>query len=81
MLERYLHLQPAIYATLEANELNRESDVSIQSEDSRLATSIMECLLPLRDITTAICTEKTPTVPIIIPLMKQIQSVMTLNRN
>ena len=78
MLERYLLLQPAIYATLVGNELNQQPDVSTLSEaDSRLAVSIMECLLPLRDITTAICTEKTPTVSIIIPLMKKIQRIMT----
>ena len=77
MLERYLQLQPAIFATLVANELN-QPDVSTLSEaDSRLAVSIMECLLPLRDITSAICTEKTPTVSVIIPLMKKIQRTMT----
>ena len=63
MLERYLLLQPAIYATLVGNELNQQPDVSTLSEaDSRLAVRTMECLFPLRDITTAICTEKTPTV-------------------
>ena len=78
MLERYLYLQPAVYSTLVANELKREPDVSTLSEaDTRLAVSIMECLLPLREITTAVCTEKTPTVSVIIPLMQKIKTVMT----
>ena len=49
MLERYLHLQPTIYATLVSNDLNtRESDVSMLSEtDTRLAHTIMEGLIPL----------------------------------
>ena len=47
MLERYLLLQPAIYATLVGNELNQQPDVSTLSEaDGRLAVSIMECLPP-----------------------------------
>ena len=77
MLERYLLLQPAIYATLVANTLNHPDVSTLSEADSRLAVSIMWCLIPLRDITAAISTEKTPTVSIVIPLIKKIQRIMT----
>ena len=75
ILERYLYLQPAMYATLVSNELRVESDISTLSEtDTRQASNIMKFLLPLRKMTNAICTEKMPTVSIIIPLIQKVQS-------
>ena len=79
MLERYLLLQPALYATLVSKELNKgNSEISLLNEDeSATAEEIMECLIPLRHITNAICTEQTPTVSIIIPLLDKLKLMMT----
>ena len=83
MLERYLMLQPAIFATLSSKDFQKkESDLSILNEkDSSLAENIMEVLVPLRQITVAICTEQTPTVSIIIPLLRKLKHILEVDEN
>lgn len=82
MLERYLQLQPAIYATLLSRDVNtgKDTEINVLNEtDTRLAEDIMQCLAPLKTITEAICTEKTPTVSIILPLMQKVETIMADN--
>ncbi|XP_041359517.1 zinc finger BED domain-containing protein 4-like [Gigantopelta aegis] len=74
MLERFLELQPAIYAALVAKEIRSNvNDISTLSEaDITIAEDIVSCLLPLKAITTVLCTEKMPTVSIILPLQRKL---------
>ncbi|XP_069131821.1 E3 SUMO-protein ligase ZBED1-like [Argopecten irradians] len=83
MLERFLELQPAVYAALCSKDIKyKERDISTLSEsDVQLAEEIMECLIPLREITKAICTEKMPTVSIILPLLEKLRRFVTVKEN
>ncbi|XP_041361015.1 E3 SUMO-protein ligase ZBED1-like [Gigantopelta aegis] len=74
MLERFLELQPAFYAALVAKEIRSNvNDISTLSEaDITIAEDIVSCLLPLKAITTVLCTEKMPTVSIILPLQRKL---------
>ncbi|XP_052227776.1 E3 SUMO-protein ligase ZBED1-like [Dreissena polymorpha] len=81
MLERYLKLQPAVYATLLSPEISRHIDheTSMLNEaDTKLAEDIVKCLYPLKAITEAVCTESMPTVSAIIPLIQKVQQNMAL---
>ncbi|WAR02591.1 ZBED1-like protein [Mya arenaria] len=84
MLERYLELQPAIYATLTSNEVNpaKRSEINVLSEtDTKSAQVIMKCLTPLKTMTDVISYEKMPIVSVIIPLIQQVQKVMAYNED
>ncbi|XP_021345367.1 zinc finger BED domain-containing protein 1-like [Mizuhopecten yessoensis] len=82
MLERYLLLQPAIFAALMCKDIKRnQHEVSTLScDDLRLAEEIMECLRPLREITQVLCSEKLPTVSIILPLQKKLLTQVLVER-
>ncbi|KAL3881267.1 hypothetical protein ACJMK2_027723 [Sinanodonta woodiana] len=70
MIDRFLELQPAVYAALTSKEIRSvDKDVSTLSEtDISNAEEVLECLKPLRTVTTVLCTEETPTISIILPL-------------
>lgn len=76
MLARYIELQPAVYAALVDKSVRANaSDVSTLSEaDIATAEQIMACLLPLKAITTVLCSETMPTVSIILPLQTKLLS-------
>ena len=74
MLERFLELQPAVYAALMSKDIRtKETDVATFNEDdiTLLAEDIMTVLTPLRTVTMALCSELMPTASLILPLQKK----------
>lgn len=76
MLQRFLELQPAVYASLLDKSVRANAgDISTLSDaDITTAEQIMACLLPLKAITTVLCSETMPTVSIILPLQMKLLS-------
>lgn len=75
MLERFLELQPAVYATLISREIkSKEKDniATLSEDDITLAENAMAVLVPLRTVTTALCSESMPTASLIMPLQKKL---------
>ena len=75
MLLRYIEMQAAVTASLRAKEMgtSREKDVgSLSDEDYCLAEEAVTCLKPLKDVTTMLCTETSPTVSIMMPLYNRL---------
>ena len=75
MLERFLELQPAVYATLISREIkSKEKDTiaTLSEDDIMLAENAMAVLVPLRTVTTALCSESMPTLSLIMPLQKKL---------
>ena len=84
MIERFLELQPAIFAALTSKELRgKDKDLNtLSDEDFQLAEDVLACLKPMKTITTAICTEKQPTASIILPMLYElINKLMTPQEN
>ncbi|XP_041372152.1 E3 SUMO-protein ligase ZBED1-like [Gigantopelta aegis] len=82
MLERFLELQPVIYAVLVAKEIRRNvNDISTLSEANiTIAEDSVACLLPLKAIITVLCTEKMPTVAIILPLQRKLLTSVLVSK-
>ena len=74
MLERFLELQPAVYAALMSKDIrSKETDIATMTEDDiTLSENIMAVLIPLRTVTTALCSESIPTASLILPLQKKL---------
>lgn len=74
MLERYLQMHVAVFATLLSKELtNKDKDIKfIQDEELILAEKVKECMKPLKTATTMLCSEKHPTVSVIHPLYNKL---------
>ena len=74
MLERFLELQPAVYAALMSKDIrSKETDIATMTEDDiTLSENIMAALIPLRTVTTALCSESIPTASLILPLQKKL---------
>ena len=79
MLVRFLEMQVAVFASLKENGVNPtkgEELSTLSDEDIALAEHCTSCLEPLKTITTLLCTERMPTVSIIMPLQNQLQNLM-----
>lgn len=79
MLERFLEMQVAVFATIRDKSVvtHKTSDVNcLSDEDILLVEDCAKCLQPLKTITTLLCSEKTPTVSIIMPLQNQLSLMM-----
>ncbi|XP_060557870.1 E3 SUMO-protein ligase ZBED1-like [Ruditapes philippinarum] len=74
MVERFLELQPAIYTALMSKDIRaKEVDIATLSEvDIGLAENIMSVLIPIRTVSTALCSESMPTASLILPLQKKL---------
>ena len=74
MLERFLELQPAVYAALMSKDIRtKETDVATFNEDDiTLAEDIITVLTALRTVTMALCSELMPTASLILPLQKKL---------
>ncbi|XP_062589157.1 E3 SUMO-protein ligase ZBED1-like [Saccostrea cucullata] len=71
MISRFLKMQVAIFATLKSKELGKEREAELKSfhdDDFTLAEEVVQLLKPFKDITTLLCSEKSPTLSIILPL-------------
>ena len=79
MLTRYLEMQSTVTVMLRAKELgnSREKDVG-SLNDEEYATCIANCLQSLKDVTTMICTEATPTASIVMPLFHRLMHKLLL---
>lgn len=82
MLERYLEMQVAVVATLLSKDLtHKDKHIKFLSDDEIvLASKVMETMKPLKQATTMLCSEKNPTISIIIPLYNKLVGVY-LNRS
>ncbi|XP_062576514.1 E3 SUMO-protein ligase ZBED1-like [Saccostrea cucullata] len=71
MISRFLEMQVAIFATLKSKELGKEREAELKSfhdDDFTVAEEVVQLLKPFKDITTLLCSEKSPTLSIILPL-------------
>ncbi|XP_061162789.1 E3 SUMO-protein ligase ZBED1-like [Saccostrea echinata] len=71
MISRFLEMQVAIFATLKSKELGKERESELKSfhdDDFSVAEEVIQLLKPFKDITTLLCSEKSPTLSIILPL-------------
>ena len=79
MVARFLEMQVAVFATLRSKEVGKEKDTDIKSfsdDDLIVAEDMIQLLKPLKDITTMLCTEKTPTASIIMLLQHRLTSTV-----
>ena len=78
MFERFLELQPAVYAALMSKDIRtKETDVATFNEDDiTLAEDIMTVLTPLRTVTMALCSELMPTASLMLPLQKKLLTII-----
>ncbi|XP_061196510.1 E3 SUMO-protein ligase ZBED1-like [Saccostrea echinata] len=71
MISRFLEMQVAIFATLKSKELGKERESELKSfhdDDFSVAEEVIQLLKPFKDKTTLLCSEKSPTLSIILPL-------------
>lgn len=71
MIARFLEMQVAVFATLRSEELGKERDTDLRAfndDDFCVAEEVVQLLKPLKDNTTLMCSEKKPTLSIILPL-------------
>ncbi|XP_061166409.1 E3 SUMO-protein ligase ZBED1-like [Saccostrea echinata] len=71
MISRFLEMQVAIFATLKSKELGKERESELKSfhdDDFSVAEEVIQLLKPFKDKTTLLCSEKSPTISIILPL-------------
>ncbi|KAL5016122.1 hypothetical protein ScPMuIL_005711 [Solemya velum] len=81
MVNRFLEMQVAVSAVLRSKEVGKVRDSDMKSfSDEDLTVS--EEIKPLKDITTPLCSEQTPTASIIMPLHHRLTtSVFSTNDN
>ncbi|XP_051806127.1 E3 SUMO-protein ligase ZBED1-like [Acanthochromis polyacanthus] len=79
MLERYLEQQAAIYSALMEKDVKKHlKDISVLNDgEAKLAEDLIKILKPLKNVTTLMSTETSPSVSMIIPLQKMILKSMT----
>lgn len=70
MLEQFLELQLAVYATpVGKDPKSKEKILPLLSEDDiTLAENVLIMLVPLQTVTTALCSESMPKASLIMPL-------------
>ncbi|KAK3101955.1 hypothetical protein FSP39_007596 [Pinctada imbricata] len=79
MLDRFLEMQCAVASVLRMKEVAKFRDKEINSfsdDDISLAEQVMECLKPLKTVTTSLCSEGMPTLSIIMPIHHTILKMM-----
>lgn len=64
MVSRFLEMQCAIATVLRMKEVSKFRDKD--KEDLAFAEEVMECLKPLKTVTTFLCTESMPTISVIM---------------
>ncbi|KAJ8303649.1 hypothetical protein KUTeg_018759 [Tegillarca granosa] len=74
MLQRYLLMQVSVVAALMNKDLkHKDKELKVLSDDeTHLAECVVETLKPLKAVTTTLCSEKTPTLSIILPLHRKL---------
>ncbi|KAK3098538.1 hypothetical protein FSP39_020427 [Pinctada imbricata] len=79
MLDRFLEMQCAVMSVLRMKEVAKFRDKEINSfsdDDISLAEQVMECLKPMKTLTTSLCSEAMPTLSIIMPIHHTILKMM-----
>lgn len=67
----FLEMQCAITTVLRMKEISKFRDKDINSFTDNVlafAEEFMECLKPLKTVTTSLCTESMPTISVIMPI-------------
>ncbi|XP_029931609.1 zinc finger BED domain-containing protein 1-like [Myripristis murdjan] len=79
MLERYLEQQASIYSALMDKDVKKNvRDIAVLTDsEEKLAEDLTKILKPLKNVTTIMSTETSPSVSMIIPLQKMILKSMT----
>ena len=83
MLTRYLEQQPAITAVLMSPEVRKnEKDISTLSEtDISNAEEMVDVLRVMKTVTTILCSEKHPTISLILPLKAIIMKKLSITED
>ena len=84
MIDRFLKMQCAVTSVLRMKEVAKFRDKDINSftdDDISLAEQVMECLKPLKTVTTSLCSETMPTLSIILPVHHTILKKMEIREN
>ncbi|KAK7879204.1 hypothetical protein WMY93_034015 [Mugilogobius chulae] len=81
MLERYVEQQAAIYSALMDKDIKKNvKDIAVlSSSEAKLAEDLIKILKILKDVTTMMNTDTSPSASMIIPLQKMILSSMAAN--
>lgn len=77
----FLEMQCAITTVLRMKEISKFRDKAINSftdNDLAFAEEFMECLKPLKTVTTSLCTESMPTISVIMPIQHTLLHKMTV---
>lgn len=78
MLECYVEQQAAIYSALMDKDVKKNvKDIAILTNSEAKLADDLKILKPLKNVTTFMSTETSPSVPMIIPLPKMILKSMT----
>ena len=75
MILRFLEMHDAVFSVLRMKEFGKDKDEKMRSltdDEYKLLEDMVKVLKPLKDITTALCTESSPTVSVIMPLQFQL---------
>ncbi|XP_021357233.1 zinc finger BED domain-containing protein 1-like [Mizuhopecten yessoensis] len=75
MLARFLEIQNAVSGALRSKELGivMDSDMhNLSDEETTLAEDVVECLRPLKTVTSTLCTEGSTTLSTILPIQHKL---------
>lgn len=80
MIERYLQMEPAVFATLLAPDIKKNAAdiITLSDDDNAYLNQLVELLAPMKEATTVMCEESIPTVSIISPLLSLILEGMSV---
>lgn len=78
MLERYVEQQAAIYSAVMDKDMKKKTkDMSLLNDnETKLAEDLIDVLKPLKNVTTLMSTETSPSVSMIMPLQRMVLKTM-----
>ena len=77
MVERYLQIEPAIYAAYTCMKKDcKDKEALLSDSDNALLRLLVQVLLPMKKATTVMCEESVPTVSVIAPLLSRLLNFM-----
>ncbi|XP_063049938.1 E3 SUMO-protein ligase ZBED1-like isoform X1 [Engraulis encrasicolus] len=78
MLERYVEQQAAIYSAVTDKDMKKKTKdiILLNDGETKLAEGLIEVLKPLKNVTTLMSTETSPSVSMIMPLQSMVLKAM-----
>ncbi|XP_067653594.1 E3 SUMO-protein ligase ZBED1-like [Haliotis asinina] len=78
MIARFIEMQCAVIMVLVSKELQKANEfATLTAEEIQLAEEVIRLLKRMKDMTTMLCTEESPTVSMIMPLMHQLKGALS----